>query len=154
MIKNSHTIIKVTSAALLLFFSIHSLSVHGFADSLIYCFESNGDINIESTSSLSFGIASDCDLHADIIFSDTDAEFHSDSDYCIECNDLELDETCAKDNRVNRFDQDKSIEKINNDLYQLVSILPNSAKKQLSEFIPPIIEHQELASLRTVVLLN
>ncbi len=134
--------------------SLHALTAHGFANSLVYCFEENGDINIESTSLLSFGIASDCDLHADIIFSDTDAEFHSDSDYCIECNDLELDETCAKDNRVNRFDQDKSIEKINNDLYQLVSILPNSAKKQLSEFIPPIIEHQELASLRTVVLLN
>ena len=80
--------------------------------------------------------------------------FFSDTDYCIDCNDLELDETCAKDNRVNRFNQDKTIEKINNDLYQLVLILPNSAKKQLTEFIPPIIEHKELASLRTVVLLN
>ena len=131
MIKNSHTIIKVTSVALL-----------------------NGDINIESTSPLSFGIAFDCVLHADIIFSDTEAEFHSDSDYCIDCNDLELDETCAKDNRVNRFDQNKTIQKINNDLYQSVSILPNSANKQLAVFIPPIIEQQEITTLATVVLLN
>ncbi len=154
MTKNSHNIIKVTSAVLLLFFSMHSLSVHGFADSLIYCFESNGDIKIESTSPLSLGIASDCDLHADVILSDTNAEFHSDSDYCIDCNDVELAETCSKDNRVNRFDQNKTVQKINNDLYQLVSILPNSASNQLAVFIPPIIEEQEITILATVVLLN
>jgi Mg2+/Co2+ transporter CorB len=152
--KFSSKILKAISVALLLFFSLHSFSVHGFADSLIYCFESNGDINIESASSFSLGTTSDCDEYINDIHSETEAEYHSDSDHCFDCDDVEISETCIKENRVNRLDQNKTIEKIYTDLYQSFSFLPNSAKKQKTSFIPPNIEQQDLASLETVVLLN
>lgn len=154
MTKFSSKILKAISVALLLFFSLHSFSVHGFADSLIYCFESNGDINIESTSSFSLGTTSDCDEYINVIHSETEAEYHSDSDHCFDCDDVEISETCIKENRVNRFDQNKTIYKIITDLYQSASILPETASNQLAVFIPPIIEQQDLASLETVVLLN
>lgn len=149
----SFKFIKKTSIALLLLMGIHSLTIHGIAESLIYCIEADGEINIESTSSFTLGFESKMDLHDESLYghehSGTDIHQTPESH-----QDFSIIETCSKDNRVNRFDQNKTVQKINDDLYQLVSILPNSAKKQLAEFIPPIIEQQDLASLRTVVLLN
>lgn len=145
--------IKNISTVLLFLMGLHSLTIHGIAESFIYCIEADGEINIESTSDFTLGFEKKKDLHDENLnnHEHSGADIHQTPE---SHQDFSITESCTKDNRVNRFDQDKTIEKINNDLYQLVSILPNSAKKQLAEFIPPIIEHQELASLRTVVLLN
>ncbi len=143
--------IRYSSVLLLLVMSLHTLSIHGFMESLVYCTEADGEINIESNASFSIAYKSKADLHNSINHEHTTADIHQTPD---NHNDFSLSETCTMENRVNRFDQTKAVQKISNDLYQSVSILPNTASKQLAEFIPPIIEQQDLASLRTVVLLN
>lgn len=94
---------RIISAALVLIFGLHSFSVHGFADTLVYCFESDGDINIESTSTFSFGFKSDCELHSLEHDKHSGVEYHASSN---SCKDVELSETCIEDNRINRFDQE------------------------------------------------
>lgn len=149
----SFKFIKKASIALLLLMGIHSFTIHGIAESFIYCIEADGEINIESKSDFTLGFESKMDVHYDVL----DNHEHSGVDIHQtpeKHQDFSITETCSKDNRVNRFDQNKTVQKINNDLYQLVSILPNTASKQLAVFIPPIFEQQYLASLETVVLLN
>lgn len=133
--------------------SLHALSIHGFTKSLIYCIEADGEVNIESSASFSIAYESEADLHhlSSIDHEHKTADIHQTPD---SHNDFSLSENCIKENRVNRFDQTKIVQKIRNDLFQSVSILPNTASKQLAIFIPPIIEQQDLASLATVVLLN
>lgn len=141
------------SVMLLLVMSMHALSIHGFAESLIYCVEADGEVNIESNNALSIVYKSEADFHhsSQIDHKHSSADIHQTPD---NHNDFSLSEICVKENRVNRFDQDKTVQKINNDLYRSVSILPTSANKQLTTFIPPIIEQQELVALETIVLLN
>jgi len=149
----SFKFIKNISVALLLLMGLHSLTIHGVAESFIYCIEADGEINIESTSDFTLGFESKKDVHDDSQknHEHSGADIHQTPE---KHQDFSITESCIKDNRVNRFDQNKTIDKINNDLYRSVSILPTSANKQLTTFIPPIIEQQELVALETIVLLN
>ncbi|MEO9887034.1 MAG: hypothetical protein ABJR05_14655 [Balneola sp.] len=149
----SFKFIKNISTALLLLMGLHSLTIHGIAESFIYCIEADGEINIESTSDFTLGFESKMDKHDESLnnHEHSGADIHQTPE---NHQDFSITESCIKDNRVNRLDQNKTIEKIYTDLYQSFSFLPNSAKKQKTSFIPPNIEQQDLASLETVVLLN
>ena len=149
----SFKFIKNISTALLLLMGFHSLTIHGIAESFIYCIEADGEINIESTSDFTLGFESKMDKHDESLnnHEHSGADIHQTPE---KHQDFSITESCIKDNRVNRLDQNIAIEKIYTDLYQSFSFLPNSAKKQKTSFIPPNIEQQDLASLETVVLLN
>jgi len=149
----SFKLIKNISTALLLLMGLHSLTIHGIAESFIYCIEADGEINIESTSDFTLGFESKIEKHDESLnnHEHSGADIHQTPE---NHQDFSITESCIKDNRVNRLNQNKTIDKIITDLYQSVSILPETASNQLAVFIPPIIEQQEITILATVVLLN
>lgn len=148
MIPNfSHKKLRTISAVLLLGIVWHAFSIHGFSKSLIYCFEQNGEINIETFCDVE--VSESSDTNSSIDSNNIATLHHSNSSH----RDVSISEICPMTNKSG-FDQDKTVQKISNDLYRSVSILPTSANKQLATFIPPIIEQQELTFLETVVLLN
>lgn len=129
----------------------HALSVHGISESLIYCFESDGDINIESKSDIFFGFKSEQKVHKNDTHQHTGTEYHTSSE---SHRDVELSETCIKDNRTNRFDQDSALGFLAFENNRIDFYLPGSALEQTHSFIPSNAEHQSITSLKTVVLLN
>ena len=142
---------KVVSALLLLGIGWHTLSVHGFSESVVYCFEADGDINIESKSDFIFGFENEHKVHDDAHHKHEGAEYHASPE---SHRDVELSETCTKDNRISRFDQDSALDFLAFNNNRSGSYLPNSALDQLHTFIPSNATYQSAFSLKTVVLLN
>ena len=142
---------KVVSTLLLLGIGWHTLSVHGFSGSLVYCFESDGDINIESKSDFIFGFKSEQKVHDNDHHQHEGAEYHASPE---SHRDVELSETCNKDTRTNRFDQDSALDFLAFENKRIDAFLPKSALNQIHSFTPSNAEYQSALSLKTVVLRN
>ncbi len=92
-------------------FSLHALAAHGFADSLVYCFEDNGDVNIESISDYSLGFAKKSDTHSDIDHShaQNDQVIHESDDGH---KDVDIEVFCHEENTITRSDFEIDIKPI------------------------------------------
>lgn len=151
MTTSSSKIFKAISVALLLIFSLHSFSLHGFANSLIYCFESNGDIKIESISPYSFGFESDCDLHKSNNSTSNEVEYHSDSDFC---NDMEFSDIYFENNRTNRLDKETNLKLLSNKSSRFSSFYTAPLNSDNSEIlIMPIFKPIAIKSIQSVILI-
>lgn len=143
---------KLVSTVLLLVMGWHTLSVHGLGESLIYCYEADGSVNIETKCDLPVSISSEHMMHADANHHEHEGtEYHQDSD---EHYDIEIAETCIKDNRTNRFDQDLALSYLVFQNNKVDMYLPISALDQTHSFVPSEADYQSVISLKTVVLLN
>jgi hypothetical protein len=143
---------RFISAVLLLGIGWHTLSIHGLGESLIYCYESDGSVNIETKCDLPVSISSEHIIHADKIHHVHDGtEYHQDSD---DHYDVEIAETCIKDNRTNRFDQDSALDFLAFKNKRIDAFLSKSALNQIHSFTPSNAEYQSALSLKTVVLRN
>jgi hypothetical protein len=134
--------------ALLFLFGLHFLSIHGFVDSLVYCFEENGQINIESEAGSIFSIPSEDVVHAKDAHQHTTPTLKADLD---NHHDLPLSLNCAKEQQTTRFDQERTLKLLDGILNSKVENLPQSRVFQLVSYTPPLIEDTITASLKTVV---
>lgn len=151
-LKKSKIAKKIISALILLATGWHTLSVHGLGESLIYCHESDGSINIETDCDLPISISSEHILHAETNHHEHEGvEYHIDSP---DHFDVEIAETCIKDNRTNRFDQNSTLEFLLLQNNQNDSYLSSSALEQTHSFTTSNAEYQSALSLKTVVLRN
>lgn len=143
--------LKPIAYFLLVVLNLHALSIHSFAESLVYCFEANGDVNVESTVDLGLGMSSETDVHTKESHAEGESVFHQENDAH---KDVAVTLLCSKDDRVNRFNQKKVVTNLKNFVYRNSEISAPSRFIQKHTFIPPDIEDQETANLQTVVLLN
>lgn len=135
---------------LLLLFGLHFLSIHGFADALVLCFEDNGEVNIESEAGNIFSIPSEEAVHADA-HQHQNPTFDATGDHH---SDVALSIICSKEQQVTRFDQSKILGFLHGIATTSIEVLPRSRVFQLASFIPPLIENLLTTNLQTVVLLN
>lgn len=143
---------KIISALILLATGWHTFSVHGLGEYLIYCYESDGSVNIETKCDLPISISSEHILHTETNHHEHEGvEYHNDSP---DHYDVEIAETCIKDNRTNRFDQNSALESLLFQNNQVNSYLSNSAFEQTHSFTPSNAMYQSALSLKTVVLQN
>lgn len=143
---------KLVSTVLLLVMGWHTLSVHGLGESLIYCYEADGSVNIETKCDLPVSISSEHFKHADVNHHEHEGlEYHIDSP---DHFDVEIAETCIKNSRTNRFDQDSALNYLVFQNNKVDTYLPISALDQTHSFVPSEAEYQSVISLKTVVLLN
>lgn len=147
----SKSVKKTTAYLLLIVLHLHALSIHSFAETLVYCFEENGDVNVESTIDYGIGIKSEDSAHQEENHNHEKSVFHQNEETH---KDVPVSLLCSKDDRVNRFDQKKVISGLVKGVFQRSEITPASRFRQIHTFIPPDIEDQETANLQTVVLLN
>jgi hypothetical protein len=140
--------IKGITLALLFLLGLHFLSIHGFVDSLVYCFEENGKINIESQVGSIFSIPSEDVVHAEDHHDHETPTVNTASD---SHHDVALSQICSKEQRVTRFDQDRTLSLLDGILYSKVEQLPRSRVFQLVSYVPPLIEDAITASLTTVI---
>lgn len=143
---------KLVSTVLLLVMGWHTLSVHGLGESLIYCYEADGSVNIETKCDLPVSISSEHFKHADVNHHEHEGlEYHIDSP---DHFDVEIAETCIKNSHTNRFDQDSALNYLVFQNNKVDTYLPISALDQTHSFVPSEAEYQSVISLKTVVLLN
>ncbi|MDZ7691789.1 MAG: hypothetical protein U5K69_11800 [Balneolaceae bacterium] len=140
--------LKGITLALLFLFGFHFLSIHGFVDSLVYCFEENGQINIESEAGSIFTIPSEDVIHAEHQHDHEIPTFDSVED---RHHDVSLSLICSKEQQTTRFDQERTLTLLDGILYSKVENLPQSWVFQLVSYSPPLIEDTITASLKTVV---
>ncbi|HLR33052.1 MAG TPA: hypothetical protein VK074_11215 [Fodinibius sp.] len=140
--------LKGITLALLFLFGLHFLSIHGLVDSLVYCFEENGQINIESEVGSIFSIPSEDVLHAEDHHDHETPTFDTAGD---SHHDVALSQICSKEQRITRFDQERTLKVLDGILYSKVEHLPQSRVFHLVSYAPPLIEDAITASLSTVV---
>lgn len=137
---------KIISTVMLLAIGLHTISIDALGESLIYCFESDGSINIETK----------CDVTDNISVTVVDHdhfgyEYHDGSENHF---DIEILDTCIKDIRTNRFDQGSALDFLAFKNNCIDSYLPISALGQIHSFTSTNTELQSVISLKTVVLRN
>lgn len=131
---------------------MHVLSVHSLAESLVYCFEDNGDVNVETTAELGILFNSEAEAHGnDNHEHKQESVFHQDND---DHRDVPISLLCAKEDKLNRFDQQRTVADLKRAVFQKSEITPASRSLRQSIFLPPIIENYITSNLQTVVLLN
>ncbi|PAU95818.1 hypothetical protein CK503_01805 [Aliifodinibius salipaludis] len=140
--------LKGITLALLFLFGLHFLSIHGFVDSLVYCFEEDGQINIESEAGSIFSIPSEDVIHTKDAHQHTTPTLKADLD---NHHDVPLSLNCAKEEQTTRFDQERMLKLLDGMLYSMVETLPQSRAFQLISYPPLLIEDTITASLKTVV---
>lgn len=141
--------LKGITLALLFLFGLHFFSIHGFVDSLVYCFEENGDVNIESKTDLGIFFNSEAEVHEnDGHDHQQESVFHQDNEHH---RDVPISLVCAKEDKLNRFDQERTLKFLDGILYSKVEHLPQSRVFHLVSYAPPLIEDAITASLSTVV---
>ncbi|MAO65326.1 MAG: hypothetical protein CL666_10035 [Balneola sp.] len=156
MLKKIHKtkIFKISARLLLVVFAMHVLSVHSLAESLVYCFEDNGDINVESTAKLGILFNSKSEVHENVTHDhdhNEEAVFHQGND---DHRDVPISLLCAKEDKLNRFDQQKTVADLKRAVFQKIEITPASRSLQQTIFLPLFIENYITTNLQTVVLLN
>lgn len=140
--------LKGITLALLFLFVLHFLSIHGFVDSLVYCFEADGQINIESEAGSIFTIPSEDVVHAQ------DQHDHETPTFNTAGNshhDVSLSLICSKEQQTTRSDQERILSFLGGILYSKFEDLPPSRVFQLVSYTSPLIEDSITASLKTVV---
>ena len=143
---------KLSTRLLLIIFAMHVLSIHSLAESLVYCFEEDGDVNVESKAELGIFFNSEAEVHEnDDHNHEQETIFHQDND---RHNDVPISLLCAKEDKLNRFDQQKTIADLQRAVFQKSEIIPASRSLQQTIFLPPVIENPITTNLQTVVLLN
>ncbi|MFY0696734.1 MAG: hypothetical protein JXR11_02660 [Balneola sp.] len=133
--------------------SLHALAAHGFADSLVYCFEDNGDVNIESTSDYSLGFAKKSEAHSEIDHSHTqnDPVIHASDDGH---KDIDIGVFCPEENTITRSDFEKDIKPILIETYVIdVDYALYTSNSRLALSSNPFFLDNLSKSLSTIVLL-
>lgn len=122
------------------------------AESLVYCFESSGDVNIESTAELGILFNSESAVHEDDSHEHgRESVYHQEIDHH---RDIPVSLLCASEDKLNRLDQQKTVSDLKRAVYQRIEVASSSRSKQQTIFLPPIIENPATTNLKTVVLLN
>lgn len=143
--------IRGVAVALVMLLGMHVFSIHSFAEALVYCFEEDGQVNIESEAGSLFSIPSEDHLHAQTTHQHNTPTFDAaDENH----NDIALSLICSKEQKITRFDQERTLKFLDGILNTAIEELPRSRALQLVAFIPPSIENVITTSLKTVVLLN
>ncbi|TYP93558.1 hypothetical protein LX73_1264 [Fodinibius salinus] len=140
--------LKGITFALLFLFGLHFFSIHGFVDSLVYCFEEDGQVNIESEVGSIFTVPSEDIIHAEDQHDHEEPTFDAAED---SHHDVSLSLICSKEQQTTRFDQERTLNFLEGILYSKVENLPQSRVFQLASYTPPLIEDTITASLKTVV---
>ena len=143
--------IRGISIALILLFGMHFLSIHGFAEALVYCFEEDGQVNIESELGSLFSIPSEDVLHEELSHTHKKPTFDATAD---SHSDVPLALICSKEEQVKRFDQERTLKSLDGIFNTATEKLSPSRFFQRTSFIPPLIENLITANLQTIVLLN
>ena len=156
MLKKIHKtkIYKISARLLLIIFAMHVLSVHSLAESLVYCFEDNGDVNVESKAELGILFNSKSEVHENVTHDhdyNEEAVLHQGND---DHQDVPISLLCAKEDKLNRFDQQKTVADLKRAFFQESEITLASRSLQQTIFLPPVIENSITTNLQTVVLLN
>lgn len=131
---------------------MHVLSVYSLAESLVYCFEENGDVNVESTAELGILFNSEAEVHEKESHDhERESVFHQNND---DHRDIPITLLCAKEDKLNRFDQQKTIADLKKGVFEKSEITPTSRSIQQAVFLPLVIEKPITSNIQTVVLLN
>lgn len=149
--KKGSILSKSVSYLLIVLIGLHALSIHGFVSSLVYCFEENGQINLESEAGAFFTIPSEDVIHAEELHDQQEPAFDSIQD---NHHDVSLSLICSKEQQITRFDQERTLKFLDGILTTKIEELPRSRVFKLVSFIPLLIEDVITTSLQTVVLLN
>lgn len=131
--------------------AMHTLTVHGFTESLVYCFEGNGDVNLESTSSYSLGFTKKSDVHSEISHS------HNQNDHVIHASDeghkdVDVSLICSKDNNLNRLNKDKVIQTLISKI-KIADYFPQVQNFKISSSQQLFFVDDMSKALQTIVLL-
>lgn len=146
------TAYTLSARLLLIVFAMHVISVHSLAESLVYCFEENGDVNVESKAELGIFFKSESKTHKnDGHDHEEESVFHQENDHH---QDVPISLLCAKEDRLNRFDQQKTVADLKRAVFQKSELASLSRSLQQTTFLPPVIENSITTNLQTVVLLN
>ena len=143
--------IRGISFALVFLFGLHVLSIHSFAEALVYCFEESGQVNVESEIGSLFSIPSEDVLHEEQSHDHEKPTFGAIAD---SHSDVSLSLICSKEQQVTSSSQERTLKFLDGILNTTIEELPRSRVFQLASFIPPIIEDLITTNLQTVVLLN
>lgn len=143
--------IRGLSLLLLVLFGLHFLSIHGLVDNLVYCFEEDGQINIESELGSFLSIPSEDVLHAE---ASHDHEAPTLDAIQSGHHDVSLSLICSKEQQITRFDQDRTLKLMDGILATNIEQLTPSRVFQFTAFLPPLMEDVITSSLQTVILLN
>lgn len=135
--------IRYISIALIAVLGWHFVSIHGFANSLILCFEGNGQLTVESDVGPLFSVASANRLEHDSA-TDVSNTTHQ---------DISLSSLCSKEQVVTsvRLLPLKLLGRL------VLKTFPHFSYDQIPRYalmIPHLIEDRDITSLKTVVLLN
>ncbi len=132
--------------------SLHALTAHGFANSLVYCFEENGDVNIETTSNYSIGIFKKCDRNFEITdASETDISPTHPLNGCQ--NDVEIAIVCSEDTNAQRYSQYKVLQSLLVGSHSVFEYLPVEDTTQRISSQQPHFVDDKTKALQTIVLL-
>ena len=132
--------------------SLHALTAHGFANSLVYCFEENGDVNIETTSNYSIGIFKKCDRNFEITdASKTDISPTHPLNGCQ--NDVEIAIVCSEDTNAQRYSQYKVLQSLLAGSHSAFEYLPLENTTQRVSSQTPYFEDDNTKALQTIILL-
>lgn len=140
--------LKGVTLALLFLFGLHFLSIHGFVDNLVYCFEENGQTNIESEAGSILSIPSEDVVHAEDLHNHESPTLKANT---ASHNDIPLSLNCTKEQQTTRFDQERTLKFLDGILNFKIENLPQSRVFQLVSYSPPLIEDTITALLKTVV---
>lgn len=145
------TSIRTIATVLVMLFGMHVFSIHSYTEALIYCFEEDGNVNIESEAGPLLSIPEEGHLHVEKAHQhDTPTFDAAENNH----HDVALSLVCSKEQKITRFDQNRTLKFLDSILQNAVDDLPQSRAFQFISFIPPKIENIITASLQTVVLLN
>lgn len=136
---------------LVVLLALHALSIHGLAETLVYCYEEDGQVVLESEFASFLTIPSEQQLHGEA------PNHHKEPNVTRgyeSHHDIAVTSICQKEQRITRFDQDKFFKLLDGILNASIQELPRSRSFQVISFIPPTIENVITTSIQTVVLLN
>ena len=146
------TFIKPMAFLLVCVLSLHALVAHGLTESLVYCFEENGDVNIETTSNYSIGIFKKCDRNFEITdASKTDISPTHPLNGCQ--NDVEIAIVCSEDTNAQRYSQYKVLQSLLVGSHSVFEYLPVEDTTQRISSQQPHFVDDKTKALQTIVLL-
>ncbi len=124
------------------------LGWHTFTETVVICFESNGDVNIETHCDLDTSYSSSVNLDLHIEYNGK--VHHSQNGH----TDVSISEISPMLNKTIGLDRDLALKLINEGLFSSASFFSDGAVSKLQSYVPPNVEQPSITLLQTIVLLN
>lgn len=134
-------------------FVFHAFFIHGLTESLVYCFEEDGQVVLESQVQSIFAIPAEHELHNEaktLHHSDQAASYATQPSH----HDVSVSAICWKVNNVLHFNQVKTQQILDEILNTVIDELSQDRIFHFDSYFLPLIEDLVTSNLQTVVLLN